>query len=376
MRIFIKRHWQAPWMQNKTIAIVFPKDSIAIFNDSVVHTFGGATVEMYLIAQELSMYKDLDVICLIPEVDEDIGNTTPLKTYPTFKSTDPLISKLFKFHRSLTKNQPDIIIQHGMTIYSCLLPLYCKLFGIKFIFMFASDVEAEGYYQTGKKKAGLFGTLIRYADVLITQNKYQYDVIFNNFNRKTNILYNGFPMDKENIPEPADKENVLWVGRCDRAKRPEKYIEIASAFPEISFIMICNPVCGQEDYFSQIQQAAAGPGNIELLEYVPFSRIDEYFKRATFFINTSDYEGFPQAFIQAAKSATPILSLNVDPDGFIEKFECGFCCYGDLNEMKNKLREFSADTSLHRSLSVNALKYARDHHDIKKNVKELYRILI
>ena len=48
-------------MKDKRIAIIFPKDSSAIFDKKSMETFGGATVQMFLFAKEFNNYLDLDV---------------------------------------------------------------------------------------------------------------------------------------------------------------------------------------------------------------------------------------------------------------------------------------------------------------------------
>ena len=61
----------------KKIVIIFPKDSESIFNNKK-QTFGGATVQLFNYAMELT--KNHDVYCLTNEMDDiDYNNFFNLK---------------------------------------------------------------------------------------------------------------------------------------------------------------------------------------------------------------------------------------------------------------------------------------------------------
>jgi glycosyltransferase involved in cell wall biosynthesis len=51
-------------------------------------------------------------------------------------------------------------------------------------------------------------------------------------------------------------------------------------------------------------------------------------------INTSYYEGFPNIYLEAWGAGVPVISLNVNPGGIIDKFNLGIYCGGDINKMK------------------------------------------
>lgn len=360
-------------MKNKKIAFIFPKDSSAIFNRKSEETFGGATVQMFMLAKEFSNYNDINISCLVVEFghkDEEIING--LKIHNTFSKNDNLFLKIIKFHKAIQKIRPDVIVQHGLTIFSSLLAVYCKVFNIKFVYMFASDVEADGYYQTNHKKAILFKLLIDYSDILVTQNQYQHNKIISKYNRYADILYNGFPV---NSSFNNKKDFILWVGRAEKLKQPEKFIKLASLNTNYKFVMICNKVVGQEDYFFNIDLLAKKIENLEFIPRVPFNEIEIYFKRAKIFINTSNYEGFPQAFIQATKNKVPIISLNVNPDNFITEYSCGIICDSKDIVMNQSIEALLSDSHKYDQISKNAYNYARKNHDIKKNARILYNMI-
>src|SRR5690606_14904808 len=105
-----------------------------------------------------------------------------------------------------------------------------------------------------------------------------------------------------------DRPYTLWIGRSDaHVKRPDHLIELAAACPEQHFLMVMT----LEDAAVDRAIRERAPANVTILPRVDFDEIERYFKHATLFVNTSDFEGFPNTFLQAAKYRVPILSLRV-----------------------------------------------------------------
>ncbi len=356
------------------IAIIFPKDSEALFNKNSKRTFGGASVQMYNIAKELDNYKEIKTYSLIPNYQKiEFGDNKKFNLVKAFDEEENIIFKTIKLYKILGKIKPDVIIQRGLTIFSCLLAKYCAIKGIKFIYMFASDMESEGKYQTSQKKCFLFNILLKNSYKLIVQNNAQKENLLNKYAKDSIILESGFLIPKKNM---LKKKNILWVGRSDFLKKPNLFIELAKKFSEYYFIMICpqSKRISKQDY-NRIKSNANKIKNLEFLEFVKFDEIDSYFNRAKLFINTSDYEGFPQTFIQATINSTPIISLNANPNNFLDKYHYGFCSNGDFELMKKQIKNILEDEKQWQKMSENGYHYVRESHDIKKNIKKLLKII-
>jgi len=114
---------------------------------------------------------------------------------------------------------------------------------------------------------------------------------------------------------------------------------------------------------------------VEFVSGIPFGEIDQRYREAKVFVNTSSSEGFPNTFLQAAANRTPIISLNVHPNSFIEEHSCGFYCHDDFALMEDRLRELLQDKTLRRKQADNAYAYVREHHDVGKNAKAFLAVL-
>ncbi|MHC4740197.1 MAG: glycosyltransferase [Planctomycetota bacterium] len=132
--------------------------------------------------------------------------------------------------------------------------------------------------------------------------------------------------------------------------------------------MICQKATDDNRYDDFVEQAKQIK-NLQFIPTVPFHDIDSYFQKAKVFVNTSDSEGFPNTFIQACKCSTPILSLNVNPDEFLDKYNCGISCDGNWDKLLDSLKALLKEER-YTELGKNARKYAEQNHDIVKIVEQ------
>lgn len=344
------------------IAIVFPKDSDSFFSPAEDRTFGGANVQLFQIAGELKKRKNISTYCLVSEYP-GIKQDPDLLT--TFNNADGVFTKILKFHGKLKTLKPDFVIQRGLTFFSCLLALYCRISGIKFIFMFAHNYEPEGHYQKNNKRCMPFPLLLKYSYLLVCQSSDQISMVNEKYRGKTILMKSMYPVSRISKKEP---DMILWVSRIEKWKQPEVFIRLAEKFSNHKFMMIAPTVPGKEDYAEKIYSMVWKYKNIILKKYVPFTEIDGYFRKSKIFINSSIEEGFPNTFVQAAKNGTPIVSLNVNPDNFLDNFRCGFSCGGSIDTAIQKIELLLKDKKLYKEMSENAFSYAMENHDIKNNI--------
>ena len=184
------------------------------------------------------------------------------------------------------------------------------------------------------------------------------------FGLDSTVIANG-----QRIPDISgiDKDSILWVGRSAAVKGPERFVELARAFPSEKFVMICQRATGDIRYDS-LKAAAAAVDNLEFIERVPFAEVDRYFAKAKILVNTSDSEGFPNTFIQACKASAAILSFGVNPDGFIEKHQCGLTCDFSPDQMKQNLQHM-LEGRRYAELGKHGRDYAAAGHDITAIIK-------
>lgn len=358
------------------IGIIFPKDSEAVFNKNSKKTFGGATVQLYNIAKKISTLENFRISSIINDYKTiQFDDSSYFHFIKTYNSNDFFILKTFKIIRALFKSKQEVIIQRGLTLESCLFSFFCRIVGVKFIFMFAHDRELEGRYQHTDKKCLIFNLLLNCASALITQSKQQFQMIPEKYIKKSYIVSSGYEIPLYNKDAVEHKKIILWVGRLEPWKRPEIFMELALCFPEEKFVMIAPKARNYELYFEETSQKTKTIPNITFIDFVHYSEIDLYFRESKVFINTSVAEGFPNTFIQAGITQTPVISLVVDPDNFIQNNDVGFVCNNNINILRQNLKLLLTNKTILTEKSENIYNYVYKNHNIDSTVESIINII-
>jgi len=121
--------------------------------------------------------------------------------------------------------------------------------------------------------------------------------------------------------------------------------------------------------FNAASGMAARLPNVRLIDFVPFACIQKYYEEARLFVNTSEFEGFPNSFIQACIAKTPILSFRVNPDDMIKKYDLGCLCEDDMDSAVEFIKGLDEKTM--RYYGENAFKYASENHDMRVVIKRV-----
>ena len=85
-------------------------------------------------------------------------------------------------------------------------------------------------------------------------------------------------------------------------------------------------------------------------------------------MNTSEFEGFPNTFIQAGQGGATILSLLVDPDELLSVHQAGLCAAGDWETFLEDARELHEDEATRSELQRRAQAFVGEWHDNDANV--------
>ena len=360
------------------ICFISPK-SYPLFNQQIKSAFGGAETQIYLLTKELAKNTNFDIHVIAGDYEQpktEIRDNVTIHCNINKKrmggalSVLPMINKFFLFYL-LKKINADIYVQRAAGVITGLLSFYCKIFNKKFIYMVACEADTDEKITTllGKLKTPIYRYGIKNAALVICQTQEQSNNLLKNF-KKTSIVIPSPVYSIKKNERGLSSNNVLWVGRVNWIKRPELFITLAQNNPHLNFTMICQS-SQEQKYDIRINNLAKQTSNLTFIKYVPFDMVDAFFQKAIALVNTSDFEGFPNTFIQAAKNKTPILSLNSNPDGFITKSQCGFCTNGNFDKLNQYLNLLIDNKQLREKYAQNAYNYAKKNHDIEKGIEQL-----
>lgn len=293
--------------------------------------FGGAEVQMSLLAKELTKDKRFAVSI--------IARKNGPKIYQT---------NLFNFFSVLKKVDADVYVERTINPKIVLDYLYCRFYKKKFIYMIAHDWDVQHWS-------------IMLADLVITQTAAQQKKL----KAKTKSLVLPSLAYLPKCSGNKFKENILWVGRADSWKNPLAFIDIVKKNPREKFTMICRRGINRK-LFKAVVYKAKILTNLKFIPAVAFDKVGTFFHEAKLLVNTSTAEGFPNTFLQAGLARTPIWSLTVNPDNYLNKFNCGFVGSKNLSAiLKNSLtlqkmgrNHFEYVTQHHRHNQINQFKKA------------------
>jgi glycosyltransferase involved in cell wall biosynthesis len=352
------------------VCFIAPK-AYPLFNPDVKKVFGGAEVDLYFLAIELAKDKNFTVSFLVADYGQPETVTIEgVRIIKTLDFTKNSLNGAIKVWKGLREADARIYFQEAASWGTFLAALFCKLHKKAFVYRTASQQECDGTYLKQHYFAGrAFRWALRNAAKTIVQNEMDKQ----NIEQTLGVCSIIYP-NAQRLPvlSEVQKDIILWVGRSAQVKRPELFIELAEKIPNERFVMICQRATGDQNYDLLLSRAREVK-NLQFIERVPFAEIGCYFQRAKVFVNTSDSEGFPNTFIQACNYAVPILSLKVNPDGFLDKYNCGQSCNSQFQKLVDSLKFMLAENNFLKP-GKNARRYAEQNHDINKIVEEYKRL--
>jgi glycosyltransferase involved in cell wall biosynthesis len=343
-----------------------------VFSRSKDGVQGGAEVDTYMLSTELAKDKQFKVSLITGDFGQnEVESFENVTIYKTAKLSSP-VKAVRSIWRAMQKANADIYFKKGASFVTALIALFCRIKGRFFMLRTAQDIECNGVYIREKWLRGkAFKWTLKQAKHVFVQNDSNKSHLKETVGISATVIPNGHRMISQSEQQ---RKFILWAGRSTRVKMPEYFIRLAKEIPSEQFIMICQQASDDNDTtYRNLVEKAKLVANLKFIERVPFHEIMDFFQSAKVFVNTSETEGFPNVFIQSCLSGTPILSLNVNPDDFLNKYKCGLCANGDWQIFKEMLVQLLEPENM-KQYGENGRRYAIENHDIK-NIIEKYKII-
>ena len=352
-------------MRRHDVAIYAPES--ADWYERVGGRGGGAERQMTLLARALAA-RDLGVAHIVLEPDDPVAlpANLALVVREPYAGEQPLVGRLreaARIWRALRAADAGVTIVRAATPAVGVAALYCKVHRRRLIFSSANDSDFAPESSERSLTRRLYRLGARLADVIVVQSREQ-----------STLARRAFPCEREivHIPsfyEPADDlgdlaaepDTLLWIGRVRAEKAPLRYIELARAIPDARFVMV--PVeLGSKVEYRELRDAASTVPNLELRDRIPHAELMKLVANAVAVVNTSHVEGLPNVFLEAWARGVPVLTLECDPDGVIERHGLGIAASGSWERFVAGARELLATRLRREELSGRTRAYVDEVH--------------
>ena len=277
--------------------------------------------------------------------------------YREYLFTDALV-----IYRKLRQLSPDVIYKRGINYITAIGILYATRNKCESVLHIASqrdlDATLSGASRNSVREAfhsGIARYSIQHADRVVCQAEDQAVLLERNFGRHCDlVLPNIHPVPDDDPWVKKDPITVVWVGNIKPLKRPEILLDLAAAFvgeQHVRFLMIGREGSGKHyaDFVSRLTHAP----NVAYLGELPVEQVNRILGESHILVNTSDFEGFPNTFIQAWMREVPVVSLNVDPDRLLVNDGLGFCS-GSIGRLKHDVGELVRNNGLREEIGRRA----------------------
>jgi len=214
--------------------------------------------------------------------------------------------------------------------------------------------------------ARCFIAALRRANAIVTQSVAQQRSLRQHLGLDSTVLYNSHPIP--DFPPLAEKRSVLWIGRATSYKRPDVFLTLATRLPSHPFVMVATFDANHASVFDALRARSATLPNVTFLEGVPRAEVDRLFHQARVYVLSSEAEGFPNVLVEACRSATPVVSLRVDPDGLIRAHGAGIVADDDVEALTRGVESVLTDDGLFERLGKHAYTLAREQLNIDRTI--------
>jgi glycosyltransferase involved in cell wall biosynthesis len=268
--------------------------------------------------------------------------------------------------RALRRADADVYYHNGGGGGTGQIALWCRKNHKCFVFSTASDADCDpAFPAVSKHEHWLYRLGLSEADRLIVQTQTQQSRLRTEFGLDSVIIPLPclVPLVGQQVRGMPLSQRVLWVGRVCPVKRPDRLLDLAQACVDLSFDLV-GPFCGPDgsigEHARSIQDRAARIPNLQVHGPMNHGGLSQLYSNALCLCCTSEYEGFPNTFVEAWSHGLPVIST-LDPDGVIALHNLGIVAR-DIREIQAAIRSLLDAPARYQEISGNARRYFLDNH--------------
>lgn len=337
-----------------------------------LHGYGGAEKSLVMLANQLSE-RGHDVTLVSMTSNNNVYNLSKMVRYEYIddkcsNKIATIFNRYFLLDKFFKKNKADIVISFWFQI-GVLAMILSKKYKFRIIYSERGDPTDIEY-------KGINGLIRRlsfpFFDGFVFQTKGARDCFGEEVVKKSCVINNAIYIDQNGLNKPPKKnKEIVAVGRLHRQKNFSMLIKafslIADKYTEYNLI-----IYGEGELRDKLTEQITELGlQKRVILYGNTKEVYNKILCSELFVLSSDFEGMPNALMEAMALGLPCISTNCSPGGaaeLIDNYENGILVnIGDYNELADKMDEVLENDELKEKLSRNAKKILDTH-----SIEEIY----
>lgn len=294
--------------------------------------FGGAETQAGFLARAFESAGAKVVFVVADKKEQDV---LPYAVENAFSSSDGLpgarfLPRMSGIVRALERADADVYYQRNAGSLTGIASWFSRKHRRVFVYGAGSDTDfslreviMSGGSAWRDRLLYMYG--LRRADGVVVQNEQQAAACRAALGREPRIIPNGIVLSTNHVPGTARQPVVVWVGALRDVKQPGVFLDLARRLPNMQFVMVGGPVDSDPGHAARIRDDARSIPNLTLTGRVSQDEVTRILGGASVLVNTSKFEGFPNAFLEAWAAGVPIVSL-VDVDDILSRERVGIVC--------------------------------------------------
>ena len=270
------------------------------------------------------------------------------------------IYRIFAIRKLVKKEAPDVVLSF---IGPPNIRMLLGTFGLRTRKIVSVRNDPYKEYGSGKKKA-FAKCVFNLADGCVFQTNDAAKYFSGKLQKKSTVIFNPVKDSFYRVERKPDESTIIMVGRLNRQKNYHMAIEGFSIISE-QYPNICLKIYGEGELRQDIQgeiNEMALSHRVELMGRT--NDVEKKLSTAMLYLLTSDYEGMPNALMEAMAAGVPVVATNCPCGGPRElihsKNEGILIRVNDSKELADKLRELIENRELRLKLGENAKKRANE----------------
>ncbi len=327
---------------------------------------GGAELQITILAREL-VRRGLRVAHVVYPIEDPLPLDAPAPTLIERAGRQGgrrlgALGEVSAIWKSLRQADAQVYIVRGSGGFLAAATAFCRAYRRPLVFSSSNDLDfdfarSDRPWHTRRINRMGIGSARR----LVVQTRQQREIAQRALPAVDPVLIPSFAQTAS--PTTEEPQYFLWINRLIDYKRPEQYLKLAEALPQVRFRMVGVTTMETPDALTErIRAGAEELPNLELLPALRREKVLEAIDHAVAVVTTSRVEGMPNTFLEAWARGVPVLSLSVDPDARIAEHRIGVVAGGSMPRLIEAAAELWEDRGLRAEMGERARRFVQECH--------------